>query len=320
MNKNNVVECVRKWGDVNTDGILDPSCNYFSLPEIEGLIGYRIKSNNAVVLGDPVCRPEKKAALALAFQRYCEEHSLAVVYTIVSEEFANWGAKHLNGILIEFGEKLILNPFDSPIDKSGPKAVLIRKKIKHALHENLQVEEYLNSDAAIEKEIQQIADSWQKARKGPQVYLSQLNLFENRFGKRWFYAVQSGKIVGLLVLNKLEAYQGWLLNNVISVKDAPNGTSELLVISALQVLEKENCRSVLVGPIPGRQLKRISGLGNASATLIRGFYQCAKFWFHLSGHESFWEKFLPVAHGSYLLFPKKNVNFRSIKALLQALD
>ena len=128
-----IVELVRKWGDLNTDGVLDPVCQIFIHPSIEGLIAYRVASGNAVVYGEPLCSSENKGRLATFFQSFCQKKHWKVVYTIVSEKFAEWSAVNLSGVTIQFGEKLILNPMTShPSKKTGSKAVLLRQKIKHA--------------------------------------------------------------------------------------------------------------------------------------------------------------------------------------------
>jgi len=320
LDRKKLVNLVRKWGDVNTDGILDFTCRIFCDPRIEGLIGYRIESGNAVVFGDPVCAEADKPELAKAFQQFCRAQKVGVVYIITSEEFANWAAQNLGSVLIEFGEKFVLNPLNNPAERTGSKAILVRKKVKHALREGALVEEYSGDDPDIEKAIEEVATTWQKARRGPQVYLAHFTLFNDRAGKRWFYAKQGEKIVGILILNELQSHNGWLLNNVMITKDAPHGTSELLVISTLRVLEKENCQSVTIGPVPGKQLGKIRGLGIFSETITGWIYRIAKKFFHLDGHEAFWEKFQPTTYSSYLLFPEKNLSFSSIKALLKALN
>lgn len=320
LNREQIVNLVRKWGDVNTDGILDPTCQIFSHPNVEGLIGYRIEGSNAVVFGDPVTSAENKPKLAKAFQEYCTAKKINVVYSIVSEEFANWAAQNLFSVLIEFGEKFVLNPLSNPVDHTGSKAGLVRKKVKHALQDGAVVQEYTGHDPAIEKAIEDLATNWQKARHGPQVYLAQVTLFKDRVGKRWFYATQGEKLVGILMLNELQSHQGWLLNNVMITKDAPHGISELLVIATLQALEKENCQSVIIGPIPGKQLGKISGLGGLSTKITRWGYQFAKKVFNLGGHEAFWEKFQPSPQSLYLLFPEKNLSLSSVRALLKAMN
>jgi lysylphosphatidylglycerol synthetase-like protein (DUF2156 family) len=319
-NRQDLVELVRKWGEVNTDGILDPSCKIFSDSKIDGLIGYRIEAGHAVVFGDPVSDPKNKGILAFAFQKFCEEQKLGVVYTMASEEFTHWCAEHLSGILIEFGEKFVLDPLNNPMDNTGSKAILVRKKVKQALREGVDVQEHTGNDPLFEEKLDAVAKVWLQKRKGPQVYLSHINLFEDRYGKRWFYASQQDQIVGILLLNELQFHQGWLLNNLMITKEAPNGTSELLVVSALKILNQENCRFVLIGPVPAKQLGKITALNGFAESFTRWIYRCAKKIFHLEGHKVFWEKFQPTVESSYLFFPKNNLSFSSAKALLQAFN
>jgi len=90
------------------------TCHIFCDPRIEGLISYRIESGNAVVFGGPVCAAADKPELAKAFQQFCREQKIEVVYIITSEEFANRAAQNLGSVLIEFGEKIVFNPLNNP--------------------------------------------------------------------------------------------------------------------------------------------------------------------------------------------------------------
>ncbi|MBA3603670.1 MAG: DUF2156 domain-containing protein [Parachlamydiaceae bacterium] len=318
-----LVALVRKWGDVNTNGLLEETSQTFSVPAVEGFIGYRIKFGNAVVYGDPVCSPENKPLLAKIFQEYCNTQKRGVVYTIATEDFAEWAMNNLAAVTIEFGEKLIFDPQNNPVNNKGPKAVLVRRKVKHALKQGITIREYLeknyNNLSDIEKQLENVAVKWLQKRHGPQIFLSGVSLFKNRYGKRWFYAQQGKQIIGLLTLNRLESKNGWLLTNVMGTKDAPSGLSEALIISTLQILEKENCHYVLVGPIPAKQLGKIIGISKFYANFTRWLFNCAKCIFNLEGHHTYWEKFIPKrTESSYLIFPQKNLGYSSIKALMQA--
>lgn len=317
-NRETIINLVRQWGGANSDGILDPGTKIFFSPEIEGLVGYKIESHTAVIYGDPICAPQDKPRLAQAFQEFCKSRKLGVIYTIVTKEFAKWATHHLPAVSIEFGETFVLDPHQNPMDKKGPKAVLVRKKVKHALAEGAVVKEYEGSDPKIELEIEEVAKCWLKGRHGPQVYLAQVTLFNDRTGKRWFYARQGEEIVAFLVLNELRSRKGWLLNNVMHTENAPHGVSELLLIATLQFLEKENCHYVLMGPVPAKNLGEIVGLNRFAAHILRWVYKGAHKIFHLSGHHAFWDKFMPEIEPSYLLFPRKRVSLSGIKALLRA--
>jgi len=315
-----ILEFVRKWGDVNSDGLLEESCQIFSIHGVNGFIGYKIELSNAIVSGEPVCAPEDKQVFAQAFQDYCESQKLGVVYAMVSQEFADWAVENLSATAIEFGEKFVLNPQNDPLNNSGPNAVLVRKKVKHALKEGATVKEYLNQDPHVEQGIIEVSKEWLEKRHGPQVFLCGLNLFKDRQGKRYFYAEKEGKVIGLLVLNAMQAKKGWMLNNLLMAKATPNGLSELLVVTALQAIAAEDCNHAVVGPFVGHQLGRITGIGEIKATLIRGLFKFIKYLFHLDGQRIFWSKFKHDSEGCYVIFPKRNVNFKSLKALLQAFN
>lgn len=315
-----IVKLIRKWGDVNTDGLLEPTVQTFIIDGIEGFVGYRIEGSHAVVFGDPVCSRADKPELALAFQKHCESKNLGVVYTIVSKEFADWSFKALDACTVEFGETFILDPFQNPVNNKGSHAVLVRKKVKHATKDGVVVQEYTGSDPAIESEINAMATSWVGRRRGPQIYLAHITLFNDKEGKRWFYATHQGKIVGLIVLNELKAKDGWLLNNQMLLQSAPNGTSELMIISALETLEKEDCHYVEAGPVTRKELGEIQGMNKAIEHMTRLVFKGAKHVFHLDGYEAFWTKFDPKLNGSYLSFPKKNIGYSSVRALMAAFN
>jgi lysylphosphatidylglycerol synthetase-like protein (DUF2156 family) len=311
-----LVELVRKWAEVNTDGILDKTTQIFSVSHIEGVIGYRIELGNAVVYGDPVCSSMDKVALAKEFERFCRDRKMQVIYVIVSEEFANLAIEHLSFSLIEFGKKFILDPLNY-VDSKIP---LLRKKVRQSSRKGIEIYEYAGDDLQIEQSMEQVATAWVQSRKGVQMYLAVPSLFADRLGKRWFYAKHEGRIIGFALLNKLQSHQGWLLNNVMVSKDAPSGVSEHLVISALQTLEKEQCRCVLIGPVPTKELGKVIGLGQIAILLAGWTFKALKKIGRLDGHEIFWEKFQPELRSSYLLFPKNRFRLSGIIALLRAFN
>ncbi|VHO03484.1 phosphatidylglycerol lysyltransferase domain-containing protein [Candidatus Rhabdochlamydia sp. T3358] len=311
-----LVELVRKWAEVNTDGILEKTTQIFSVPHIDGIIGYRIELKNAVVYGDPVCAPIDKIALAKEFEKYCQNQNMKVIYIIVSEEFAHLAVEHLSFSLIEFGKKFLLDPFKYVDAKTR----LLRKKVRQSSRSGIEILEYTGSDPQIEQSMEQLATAWVTARKGIQVYLATPTLFADRIGKRWFFAKQEGKIIGFALLNELQSHQGWLLNNVMVAKEAPSGVSEHLLVSVLETLEKEQCRFVLIGPVPAKELGKVIGLGQTIVLLASLTFKALKKICRLDGHEIFWDKFQPELKSSYLLFPKNRFRPSSIIALLRALN
>lgn len=315
------VACVRKWAGSTTDAILDPACQIFRVPEVEGLIGYRKENGCVIVYGDPACPPDQTEGLIRAFHGHCARENLKVIYLIISEKFARWLLN--NGYcktMIEYGEELIIDPHDDPRKKEGVRACLVRRKVRHAEHEDVTVKEYTTLDPKIEKGIIETGDRWLKARKGPQIHFSHVRSFEHRNGKRWFYAEKNGKIVGVVILSRLEKHQGWLMNHLMFVPDAPHGVPEFLVVTALETLSKEGCRYVTFGTVPAGQLGEIIGLGGLSMYLTRHIYNLANIIYHLNGKKKFWEKFDPGSTKAFLSFKDSHIGLKEIIALKKGLN
>ncbi|MDP1879428.1 MAG: phosphatidylglycerol lysyltransferase domain-containing protein [Parachlamydiaceae bacterium] len=321
MDRETLIKYVRQWGGVNTNGLLDKDCLIFTSPEIEGFIGYKVVSSYAIVYGNPVCSEEKIPNLANAFEQFCHQNMLKTLYTMVSLDFAKWAITNHSAIAIEFGFNLVFNPHHLPTKNIGSKGGLVRRKVKHALKEGVVVHEYIGEDRHVEEQIEYIVNSWIQNRRGFQIHLCHVTVFQDRVGKRWFYAKKDGVIVGFLVLNELKSQQGWLLNNIMFLKNAPNGISELLIISALEALDKEGCRMVLVGPIPKKDLTNMIGLNPFKTFLFRIVYKFIRNIFGLSGQEIFWDKFQVDSYeDSYLVFPHGKLGFGSIRSVIQVFN
>lgn len=318
--RQSIVELVRKWGGSASDGVLDPSCQIFRIPSLQGLIAYKDEPNFAVAFGDPVCSPEDVSSFAYAFRQYCQSRNKKEIYVTASDKFSNWAMEKFGGARVEFGEELYIDPYVDPRTREGVNASLVRRKVKHALKEEVIVCEYLEQDEKIEHEIEQVGISWLKSRKGPQIYLSHVRLFQDRFGKRWFYAKCRNKVVGIILLNHIQARQGWLLNRLMILPDAPHGTPEILVITALEAIAKEGSHFVTFGVVPNDQLRNIEGLGKCSSWIMPKVFKIVTRFFHLNRRKKFWEKFHPESEPSYLLFGKPSIGFGEIMSIMHALN
>lgn len=318
MNRNEVVQYVRKFGDANSDAVLDPHCRLFSVPEIQGVIGYRMEAGCAVVFGDPACSKEDRSGLVRAFHQYCEEQGKNVVYVVVSEEFKDWALNNDCQATIEFGQELYVDPTDNP--RKGPKGALARRKVRRAKKSGVQVEEYFGGDSDLEAEMEKLADQWLESRKGLQIYISHVHLFECRMGKRWFYATQDGKVIGVVVLNELKSRGGWLLNHLMVAPDASGGTPEILVITALDTLAEENCHYVTFGGSPCSEIGEVGGFGIVTTWLVPRLYSISRTLLKLKGKQKFWDKFQPRMGKSYLLFRKSKLGINELMGLKEALN
>lgn len=320
MKREQVVELVRRFAGATSDAILDSSMQLFTQEGIEGFVSYRLEAQVAVVFGEPTCRDADKPHLAQAFHEAMQKLSKNVIYITASQKFSDWAIQNVSSTMMEMGEELFLDPMKSPEKEPGPLGSLVRRKTKRALREGVSVEEYQGSHVELEEEIERVGEVWLNHRKGTQFHISNVHLFEDRSGKRWFYAKQENRLVGVVTINRLEAQEGWLLNHLMTVPDAPIGTSELLIISVLDVLRKEGCRSVTVGSATSKKLGKIVGMNPLFCLLARVLFQFGRKLGQLDGLSMFWSKFQPRRQSTFLLFGRRWIGARELVAIKRSIS
>lgn len=315
-----VAEYVHLWGNSASQALLDPECQLFSTPTVDGIVGYRFELKAAVVFGDPVCAPQDIPTLALAFHEYCKAHNKSIVYISATEPFANWATNNSCKTLISFGDEVVLNPMQDAMLLKGKKASLLRNKWNQSKRDGIEVKEYTTADDKLEQAMEHVANAWLNDRKGPQMSLLQVNLFGDRTRKRWFYAQYQGKVIGVLMLNSLDLFKGWVINMLMVDPTAPNPTSEFIVLSTLEILRSEGCTYFSIGTTPAVSLARIEGLNSAIAWIARYIFVLAKKIFKLSDRQRYWKKFHPQTKPLYLLLSNPGIKVQEILAIMRALN
>ncbi len=314
-----LVELVRRWAGATTDAILDPSMQIFYSPGIHGCVAYRVECNSVIVFGDPTSSIEDRDALTLAFHNFIAHKYKNLIYISASQSFAHWAMDNGCQSFVEFGKELILDPLCDPAKKTGVHGSLVRRKLRSAARAQVSVYEYFPRDLELENSLIELGKEWLRGRRGLQIHISNIYLFNDCLGKRWIYAKQGARVVGSLSLNELQQHRGWLLNHLMTSTDAPVGTSELLVTSALEILKKEGCRYVTVGVVTPKELGSMVGLTRLSQWVGRLLFKIARKAAHLDGLNTFWRKFSPQEKPAYLVFKQKKIGIQALIGLRKAL-
>lgn len=312
------VDYLQRLGNAASIALLDPACLAFSMAYIDGVIPYRFEAGAAVVFGDPVCALADRQVLVQEFYAFCKSKNKTVIYVGVSEQFVDWSFAQGHFSAIEIGNEIILDPSQDPKARSGNYANLLRRKFNHSVQNGITVKEYLGDDPIIEKAIEQVAIEWLASQKGLQIYIAKVNMFAHRHNKRWFYAEYQGKVVGVLLLNRIEAFEGWVIHVLILSPKAPKTTSEFIALCALDILRAEGCRFLSMGPLPGLKLGKIVGLNPISKWMARKVYKVVIHIFKLGGEQRYWKKFQPQFKPSFVLINNPRIRLKEIWAIARA--
>jgi lysylphosphatidylglycerol synthetase-like protein (DUF2156 family) len=316
------VELVRRYGGPVSHAALNPSLSLFRIPDIDGLIGFQLVQRCAVVQGDPVCASEYKSALADAFASYCTNKGWGFLYTSVTADMKDY-AKKGNHTMMEFAGFLIADPQDDP--EIGHQGHHLRQHLNNTRRSGVSVIEYwgeTNPNMQVEAQIAATCKQWLKARHGLQMYLGHPRLFDDRHGRRWFIAEYNGRVIGMLSMLKIGCFEcDYLINLVFSSPIAPLYTNELLIVTALQALRKEDVKTVCLGVGPLEILGKIEGSDGFTEFLSRKLYQLASRILNLKGRSECWNKFhITRREPMYLVFQSSRIGLREIIALFRALN
>jgi len=197
---------------------------------------------------------------------------------------------------------------------------MIFKKVNHASRAGVIIKEFVKQDTNLKERILEVEDKWLKGRKGPQMFMSHIDFFEDHCGKRCFYAECNNNLVGAILLNRLEAHDGWLLYLLMTTSDAPGGTSEYLILSVLDKLAAEGCHYFSFGVTAIENIGEIVGLGTISSWIARTTFVLAKKLFPLDNRRKFWKKFEPRNKKSFTLFSSASIRFKEIHAIMKTVN
>ncbi len=308
-----IADHLKQWGHSASIVLLDPSCHIFTSPQVNGFVGYKTTRGCVISFGDPVCSQEERPLLVRAFHQFCDEQKKSIVYVDTTKQFSDWALESVCGLSVEIGQEFIVNPQQDPT--TGGTGRILRKKMNQSSKAGVTVQEYISHDPQTELAIEKVGKEWLKARRGLQIFLSHVHLFSVRQGKRWFYAQVGDKMVGALLMNQIT--DGWVVNLLMTTPDAPNGTSELLVMHVIEILRQEGASFLSFGTTPAKQLGTIHGLGKFSKWTVRKLFNLCKALFHLDGRRSYWEKFQPEGKSSFLLCSRSQIGVREIRAILR---
>lgn len=317
--KEEIASLISRLGTPPNINLLDSHYKTFKIPDIEGFIGYRIESEHAIVLGDPVCTKDDMPALVFAFNDHCQKMGWRIIYVAASEQFSHWALENKTcRASFQFGEEFVVDPANDPTQ--GRKGEKLRWKMHKAIESGIVIKEYRGHEPNLEKELKIAADNWLKARKGPQVFLSEVDIFSSRYGKRWFYASLNDAIVGIVIINRLETNNGAVLNMLMPMPNAPVGTSECLMMTVIEKLRIENCNFFCLGATTVDSIKDVVGLSHWSALVCRGGFKIANWYFGLRNRKHFLKKFFPYTHPYYILFSHSKVGLTELMALKKSMN
>lgn len=215
----------------------------------DAFVGYVDTGSAWVAAGAPVAPAERVAEVATHFREAARQQHRNACFFAAEEPFVP-----LHGwIELRVGEQPTWDP--ARWRKHVDEAASLRAQIKRAQNKGVvvrrvQVEE-LAAGQPLRVAMQNVADAWTSARDmAPMGFLVGIEPFAHAEEKRVWVAETNGKLVAFLSAVPIYARDGWLLEDLLRVKNAPNGTVELLIDAAMLDFAASGSKLVTMGMAP----------------------------------------------------------------------
>lgn len=276
--------------------ILNPGIRLWFSREGDATAGYAEWGRVRVVAGAPVCRPERLPAVAAELEEDAREQGSALCYFGAGSRLESGLGAAAGYARVQLGSQPVWDPAAwAGILARRPS---LRAQLNRARNKGVTVGEWPPDKAAVSEGLRRCLREWlDQKRMPPMHFLVEPNTLGRLWDRRVFVAELGGEAVGFLVASPIPARNGWLVEQFVRGRAAPNGTAESMVDAAFRRAAEEGLGYVTLGLSP---LSHLAGDGRASgpwwlAALFHWLRAHGSRFYNFRGLEAFKAKFAPAA-------------------------
>ncbi len=295
--------------------ILNPGIQHWYNARGTGVVGYAERGKYLLVAGDPVCAPETLSRITSEFEEFAKRERRRVCYVCAAEPLRKLLARSREHSIVTLGAQPIWDPGEWASIIAGRAS--LRAQLRRALNKGVRVEQMDAGAAAQSAELRGVLQQWLTSRPLlPLGFLTEPEILGGELGDRVvFVARHANRAVAYLVGSPVPARNGYLIEMLARSRQAPNGTSELLVDAAMRRFAREARTYVTMGLVALVRnavmhnplwLRNLMGFARAHANRLYNF----------RGLEHFRVKMFPAAwEESYLISKERRFSPRSLYAV-----
>ncbi len=236
--------------------IVNPGIAYWFSAGGDAVIGYAHYRGVYVVAGSPVCAAGRLAGVVVEFEREVRANGSHVCYFGADERLEALLRGDRTRAVAILGANPEWDPVAWPAIIAGRPS--LRAQLHRAANKGVVVSTWGQARARASRELWRCLREWGATRGLPPMgFLVEPRTLQRLDDRRVFVAQRHGAVVGFLLASPIPERGGWLVEQLIRGRGAPNGTNEMLLDHAMRALAAEGARLVTLGLSP---LSRRSGL------------------------------------------------------------
>lgn len=230
--------------------ILNPGIDLWFSDARDGVVGFVKHGRTRVVGGAPVCELSRLATVAAEFADDARSSGERICYfgagdrlDAILDASGQWSR-------VLLGAQPVWNPrrWAASVNRRGS----LRAQFNRARNKGVTVTEWTSERAENHPVLRRCLMDWLGTRRLPPLgFMVEPDTLGELRDRRVFVAERAeGEVVGFTILSPVPARNGWLVEQLVRGRAAPNGTAELLVDSAMTAAAETGSTYATLGLSP----------------------------------------------------------------------
>ncbi len=271
--------------------ILNRGFRHWLAPSGDAVVGFVEAGSTWVVAGEPICPPGALGRHARRFEEVAAQLRRRVCYVGAKDELrAALGQGHS---AVTVGADPICNPQLWPASlKEHPS---LRAQLNRSRNKGVSAIRWQPDHAMADRRLRDCLLDWLAARGLPPLhFMVEPDTLGNLEDRDVYVALRDSQVVGFLIASPVPATGGWLIEQLVRRPDAPNGTAELLMDTAMHSFAIHGVAEVSLGTAPlSSRCRTATGPWWLEAALSWQRAHARRF-YNFAGLEAFKAKFRPA--------------------------
>jgi phosphatidylglycerol lysyltransferase len=297
--------------------ILNPDIDLWFSAQGTGVIGYVSAHGYRVVVGAPVCPPDRLPEMVTRFLDDADRCGMKVCYFGAQQRLVRILERVGPAATLFLGAQPVWDPGNWSARVAAQASV--RAQLARARNKGIVVRAWPLHQAAASSELARCLSDWLRTRGLPRMrFLLEPEALARCDDQRVFVAEREGRSVGYLVASPVPLRQGWLIEQIVRGVSAPNGTAELLLDAAMRDLAESGAAYATLGLSPLSSRSGIPLLPQPAwvTWLLRAVRLWGARFYNFDGLDSFKAKFRPERwEPIYAVANESRVSLRALYAI-----
>lgn len=277
--------------------ILNPGISLWFSTAGDAVAGFVRRGSVRVVAGAPVCAAERLADVARELEADTARVGARVCYFGAEARLESLRRGDARCSSVSLGAQPVWHPprWQAAVDGHAS----LRAQLSRARNKGVRVEEWARGRATASPELRRLLGEWLETRGLPPLhFLVEPQTLTRLFDRRVFVAARGGAPVAFLVASPVPCRDGWLVEQAVRGRAAPNGTMELLIDAAVRTLAADGAAYVTLGLSPlSRRAPAADAAGRREPLWLRLVLRWARAhgrrFYDFDGLDAFKAKFRP---------------------------